>query len=102
MREYGDELWDRMRPTVVIAIGGTAIWAFFLGLMFGGILTDSPDVQWWGTIGVLVLALGGTVGLAWSVHRNPPPPVHVPTDSRLDYCVCGDSWPCDATLNPPD
>lgn len=19
---------------------------------------------------------------------------HVPTDGRLDYCVCGESWPC--------
>lgn len=27
-------------------------------------------------------------------------PLHVPTDGRLDYCVCGVSWPCPLTDQP--
>jgi len=31
--------------------------------------------------------------------------LHIPTDSRLDFCVCGVSWPCkaaDTPLSVPD
>lgn len=69
---------------IYAAIAYMALWAVFLGGMFGGGLAGEWTVQFVGILGVVVLGFGGIAYVWWDVRSHPPPPLPAAIDEWLD------------------